>query len=75
MRFFRTATGLTFSAYSGQLRVSRAYQLLLESDLSLTQIAAETGFCDQCHLSRHIRHRFGTSPGRIRSQQRALGTK
>lgn len=71
MRFFRTATGLTFSAYVDQLRVSRAYQLLLESDLSLTQIAAETGFCDQCHLSRHIQRRFGTSPGRIRSQQRA----
>jgi transcriptional regulator GlxA family with amidase domain len=75
MRFFRTATGLTFSAYADQLRVSRAYQLLLESDLSLTQIAAETGFCDQCHLSRHIRRRFGTSPGRIRAQQRAHGTK
>jgi AraC-like DNA-binding protein len=75
MRFFRAATGLTFSAYADQLRVSRAYQLLLESDLSLTQIAAETGFCDQCHLSRHVRRRFGTSPGRIRSQQRALGTK
>jgi transcriptional regulator GlxA family with amidase domain len=57
------------------VRVSRAYQLLLESDLSLTQIAAETGFCDQCHLSRHIRRRFGTSPGRIRAQQRAPGTK
>ena len=75
MRFFRTATGLTLSAYADQLRVSRAYQLLLESDLSLAQIAAETGFCDQCHLSRHIRRRFGTPPGRIRTQQRALGAK
>ena len=69
MRFFRTATGLTFSSYVDQLRASRAYQLLLESDMSLAQIAAETGFCDQCHMSRHIRRRFGTTPGRIRSQQ------
>lgn len=68
MRFFRTATGLTFSMYVDQLRVSRAHQLLLESDLTLAEIAAETGFCDQCHLSRHVRRRYGTSPGRIRGK-------
>ena len=75
MRFFRAATGLTFSTYVDQLRVSRAHQLLLESDLSLAEIAAETGFCDQCHMSRHIRRRFGTPPGRLRSQQRPRITK
>ncbi|MBL8231400.1 MAG: helix-turn-helix domain-containing protein [Bryobacterales bacterium] len=74
MRFFRTATGLRYSAYVDHLRVSRAYQLLVESDLSLAQIAAETGYCDQCHLSRHVRRRFGTSPGRIRSGQREVAT-
>jgi AraC-like DNA-binding protein len=72
MRYFRTATGLTYSKYVDHLRLSRAYQLLVDSDLSLAQIAAETGYCDQCHLSRHVRRRFGTSPGRIRSGQRIL---
>jgi len=72
MRFFRAATGLTYSDYLDHLRLSRAYQLLVESDLSLTQIAAETGYCDQCHLSRHVRRRFGSSPGRIRVGQRKL---
>jgi AraC-like DNA-binding protein len=71
MRFFRAATGLTFSVYVDQLRVVRAHQLLVDSDLSLAEIAAETGFCDQCHMSRHIRRRFGTTPGRIRSMARA----
>jgi len=74
MRFFRKATGLTFTAYVDQLRASRAHELLVESDLSLAEIAAETGFCDQCHMSRHIRRRFGTTPGRIRSVARAHGT-
>lgn len=73
MRFFRAATGLTFSRYVDHLRTSRAYQLLLESDLSLAQIAAETGFCDQCHMNRQIRRRFGTTPGRIRSQELTPG--
>lgn len=69
-RFFRNATGLTFSAYVDSLRLSRAYQLLLEGEFSLAQIADETGYCDQCHLSSHFRRRFGTSPGRIRARQR-----
>jgi AraC-like DNA-binding protein len=71
MRFFRNATGLTFASYVDHLRVSKAYQLLTESDLSLAQIAEETGFCDQCHLNRQIRRRFGTSPGRLRARHRA----
>jgi AraC family transcriptional regulator, melibiose operon regulatory protein len=74
MRFFRTATGLTFSAYVDHLRLSRTYQLLVESDLTLAQIADETGYCDQCHLSRHFRRRFGISPGRIRSGRRKSGS-
>jgi AraC-like DNA-binding protein len=74
MRFFRKATGLTFSVYVDQMRASRAHQLLVESDLSLAQIAAATGFCDQCHMNRQIRRRFGTTPGRIRSIARAVGT-
>lgn len=71
MRFFRKATGITFSVYVDQLRVSRAHELLVEGDLSLAEIAAETGFCDQCHMNRHILRRFGTTPGRIRSNSRA----
>lgn len=73
MRFFRKATGLTFSAYLNQIRISRACQLLMESDLSLAQIAAETGFCDQSHLCRHIRRRLGKSPGQVRAERQRAG--
>ena len=45
MRYFRTAAGLTYSAYVDHLRLTRAYHLLIESDASLAQIAAETGYC------------------------------
>jgi AraC-like DNA-binding protein len=75
MRFFKSATGLTFSAYVDQLRASRAHQLLLESELTLAEIAAETGFCDQCHMSRHLQRRFGLPPGRIRSMARAIAAQ
>jgi AraC-like DNA-binding protein len=75
MRYFRKATGLTFSAYVDHVRSIRAHQLLAESDLTLAEIAAETGFCDQCHMNRHIRRRFGVTPGRIRSMARATGAR
>lgn len=74
MRFFRAATGLTFSAYVSHLRTSRACQLLMETDLSLAEIAAETGFCDQSHLCRHIRRRLGKSPRQVRIQRRITGS-
>jgi transcriptional regulator GlxA family with amidase domain len=65
-RFFRATMGVNYSAYVEELRVNRAYELLL------AEIAAEAGFCDQCHLSRHFRRRFGASPGRLRARERAL---
>lgn len=72
-RFFRATMGVKYSAYVEELRVNRAYELLLDgSGMSLAEIAAEAGFCDQCHLSRHFRRRFGASPGRLRARERAL---
>jgi AraC-like DNA-binding protein len=66
MRFFRTTTGMSFLAYLNQLRVTRAFELLMHTDLPIAHIAAETGFCDQSHLIRHFRERFGAPPGRLR---------
>lgn len=70
-RFFRAAMGMNYSAYVEELRVNRAYELLMgEGGMSLAEIAEEAGFCDQCHLSRHFRRRFGASPGRVRARER-----
>ncbi|MBN8733867.1 MAG: helix-turn-helix transcriptional regulator, partial [Acidobacteria bacterium] len=70
-RFFRAAMGMNYSAYVEELRVNRAYELLVgEGGMSLAEIAEEAGFCDQCHLSRHFRRRFGASPGRVRARER-----
>lgn len=50
-------------------RVERAKDLLLNSDLPLSQIALEAGFCDQSHLTRVFARRVKTSPAAWRRAQ------
>lgn len=47
-------------------RLRRATELLRASPLGLAEIAAACGFANQQHLSRTLRQRAGTSPGRYR---------
>jgi AraC family transcriptional regulator len=42
--------------------------LLGESKLSISQIAAESGFAHQSHLARHMRRMLGVAPKALRKQ-------
>jgi len=52
IRSFREATGLPPYRWLRSFRVDRAKQLLLNTSLSLAQIAYECGFADQSHFTR-----------------------
>jgi AraC family transcriptional regulator len=68
-RVFKNNFGCTPHQYLIRRRVERAQRLLLISDDSLTQIAAECGFVSQSHLS-YLFHRIvGERPGRWRRTQ------
>jgi AraC-like DNA-binding protein/CheY-like chemotaxis protein len=62
-RMFRNVTGRPFRAFLTELRLERARELLLTSELSITEIAHEVGFYDLSHLDRAFRRRFGIRPG------------
>jgi AraC-like DNA-binding protein len=68
---FRQLTGHTPHQYLLLVRLNHARHLIGQRDpsLSLAQVAATTGFCDQAHLNRHFRRFFGTTPAAFRSQQ------
>jgi AraC-like DNA-binding protein len=70
MRFFQRTTGVPFARYVDNLRVNRAYEMLIGTDLPIADIAAELGFCDQAHLSNRVRRQFGSSPREIRAADR-----
>jgi len=61
-RSFRASFGVSPHAYLMGWRVNRARDLMLTSDLSLSEIALSCGFSDQAHLSRLFRQMVGESP-------------
>ena len=61
LRAFRDATGLPPHAYLNQLRVRRA-RLLLDDGFPPADVAAQTGFADQAHLTRHFKRVVGVPP-------------
>ncbi|MGW0515747.1 AraC family ligand binding domain-containing protein [Crossiella sp. NPDC003009] len=62
LRGFRERFGLPPHAYLNQERVRRS-RALLEAGSRPAETAAEVGFVDQAHLSRHFRRIVGVAPG------------
>jgi AraC family transcriptional regulator len=68
---FKRATGLPPHQYVIARRVERAQQLLQgDGEVSLTEVAARTGFSDQSHFSHHFKRLVGVTPGRFRMRTR-----
>jgi AraC family transcriptional regulator len=63
---FREAVGLSPHQYLIRRRIERAKDLLSEGKLSISQIAAESGFAHQSHLARHMRRMLGVTPMALR---------
>lgn len=68
---FRRAYGLTPTAYLAQARIAHAQRLLLMSDMSVTEIAFETGFQSVSRFYQAFEHICGLPPGRYRARLRA----
>jgi AraC-like DNA-binding protein len=69
LRVFRGAVGLPPHAYLTYVRVRQAQRLLL-ADLPIADVAAQTGFADQSHLTRHFKRIVGVPPGHYRQNRK-----
>ena len=67
LRSFRDQVGITPGAYQIQLRVLEARRRLRDG-AAIADTAADLGFADQSHLTRHFQRIIGTSPGRYLQQ-------
>jgi AraC-like DNA-binding protein/ligand-binding sensor protein len=65
---FKEEMGENLSNYLNRLRVEKAAAMLIESDLSLTDIAGACGFEDQSWFSKIFKSYTGVSPGKFRDQ-------
>jgi len=69
-RVFHAQVGITLREYQLQVRIDRAKSLLTRG-MTVRQVAAETGFVDQSHLTRYFKRLVQTTPGsyRLRDEQ------
>ncbi|XGW00397.1 MAG: helix-turn-helix transcriptional regulator [Leptolyngbya sp. BL-A-14] len=65
LRLFKQRMGITPHQYILQCRLQQAKYLLHHSELSVIEIAAQTGFCDQSHLTRHFKRMMGITPKQL----------
>jgi transcriptional regulator GlxA family with amidase domain len=69
-RAFKQSSGMTPHEYLVQCRVRRVRDLLVATDLTLSEIALASGFADQSHCARRFREHFGVTPGSYRWSMR-----
>jgi AraC family transcriptional regulator len=65
-RWFRKFYGCPVTRYRHRLRVKAAANTLASTSLPLSQVALNTGFYDQSHLTRVFREQTGQTPGAFR---------
>lgn len=65
--------GVSPKRYILNVRLERGESLLLKSDLSVGQIAAQCGFSNPYHFSRAFREKYGVPPVAYRKRNRLYG--
>jgi AraC family transcriptional regulator len=65
LRLFKQSMGITPHQYILQRRLNQAKHLLQQSELSIVEIAARTGFSDQSHLTRSFKRMMGMTPKQL----------
>lgn len=67
----RQRTGRPVTPWLAELRITKAKQLLVETDLSVAQVAAAVGLPDASYFSRQFRRACGLAPLAWREAERA----
>ncbi len=68
-RLFRQETGQSVWQYVVQLRLAKARELLLATDLPVKNIASQVGYGSVHHFCRAFRRLFGQRPGEVRASR------
>src|SRR6202166_3882526 len=74
-RSFKGTFGYSPHAFVVRRRVELAAKYMLQTDMSLSDIALECGFADQAHLCKHFRAVTGGTPAAWRRAKRAQGAE
>jgi AraC-like DNA-binding protein len=67
-RYFKKATARSVVDYINEIRLRNARQLLVSTDHSVSEIAAESGFDNLSYFNRRFVRAYGVSPGAFRKK-------
>lgn len=70
VRSFRRTYGISLARFMRVLQLQRALSLLSDPAISLSAVAAETGFSDQSHMTRAFAQTYGATPASMRCLKR-----
>lgn len=68
VRIFRARHGCSVGGFVRRLRGAHARDAVLHTRRELAEIALESGYADQSHMTREFRRRFGCTPGEMRGR-------
>ena len=70
-RYFRRATGNTFTDFVNRLRINKACQLLMETDRYITNVCYDVGFNNVANFNRRFLQLKGMTPKEFRRETEA----
>jgi AraC family transcriptional regulator len=68
MTLFKRPTGLAPHRYVMSIRIEKAKALLRQTEMPIAEVAGQTGFADQSHLTRLMRRHTGLTPKALRGE-------
>ncbi len=71
-RLFKRATGMSVMAYLSQIRIAQAKTMLVDTDLSVRDIAEKCGFADQGYFGKRFKRDEEVTPSEFRAMHRLI---
>ena len=69
-RMFRKYAKVNFKSYLQDIRVAYAYQDLMNTDHTISQIALDNGFCSSRGFAKDFKKRYGVLPNEVQKQKK-----
>lgn len=67
-RKIKSLTGLSITGFVRSVRLKQAAQIILQSNVKLSQVAAEVGFNDYKHFKNSFQQQFGCLPSEYKAK-------